>query len=121
MRRRPRRDNAGGVPELITHGVDGFAEAVGDIEAQARRVVSLLTDDALFDRMCFAARQSAVGRFATSRIIPQYERITKRYFVSDGFRLVNYNLLDRLVVIFVRDADGDRSLGRSRSLDVNSY
>ena len=34
---------------------------------------SLLTDDALFDRMCSAARDSAVGRFATSRIIPQYE------------------------------------------------
>ncbi len=67
------RPNAGGVPELVTHEVDGFAEAVGDVESQARRVVSLLTNDALFDRMCSAARDSAVGRFATSRIIPQYE------------------------------------------------
>ena len=69
----PVATNAGGVPELVTHEVDGFAEAVGDVESQARRVVSLLTDDALFDRMCSAARDSAVGRFATSRIIPQYE------------------------------------------------
>ena len=69
----PVATNAGGVPELITHEVDGFAEPVGDIEAQARRVVSLLSEDALFDRMCLAARQSAVERFATSRIIPQYE------------------------------------------------
>ena len=40
----PVATNAGGVPELITHGVDGFAEAVGDVEAQARRVVSLLNE-----------------------------------------------------------------------------
>ena len=31
----PVATNAGGVPELITHEVDGFAENVGDIEAQA--------------------------------------------------------------------------------------
>jgi L-malate glycosyltransferase len=69
----PVATNAGGVPELITHGVDGFAENVGDIEAQAGRVVSLLQDEALFARMASAAREAAVNRFATSTIIPQYE------------------------------------------------
>ncbi len=69
----PVATNAGGVPELITHGVDGFAEPVGDIQAQSQRVIGLLNDDALFDRMCQAARESAVKRFATSSIIPQYE------------------------------------------------
>ena len=69
----PVATNAGGVPELITHGVDGFAESVGDIDAQSRRVMSLLNDQALFDRMASAARQSAIHRFATSMIIPQYE------------------------------------------------
>ena len=29
----------GGLPELVTHGVDGFLEPVGDIQAQAARVV----------------------------------------------------------------------------------
>ena len=52
--------NAGGVPELITHGVDGFIEAVGDIDAQAARAVQLLTDDRLHERMAAAARQTAV-------------------------------------------------------------
>ena len=69
----PVATNAGGVPELITHGIDGFAEPVGDIQAQSQRVIGLLNDDALFDRMCRAARESAVKRFATSSIIPQYE------------------------------------------------
>jgi glycosyltransferase involved in cell wall biosynthesis len=65
---------AGGVPELVTDGVDGFLEAVGDTTAQAARVVQLLTDDALFARMCSAARRSAETRFTTSAIIPEYEK-----------------------------------------------
>lgn len=69
----PVATNAGGVPELITDGVDGFAEAVGDIDAQSKRVLSLLQDDVLFDRMAASARQAAISRFATSSIIPQYE------------------------------------------------
>ena len=43
----PVATRVGGVPELITDGEDGYLEAVGDIEAQAARVVALLTDDAL--------------------------------------------------------------------------
>jgi N-acetyl-alpha-D-glucosaminyl L-malate synthase BshA len=65
---------AGGVPELITHGVDGFIEGVGDLDAQAARAVELLTGDGLHHRMATAARHSAVSRFSTERIIPQYER-----------------------------------------------
>jgi N-acetyl-alpha-D-glucosaminyl L-malate synthase BshA len=70
----PVATNAGGIPELITHGVDGFAEPVGDVEAHSRRVVELLTDDTLHAQMSAAARRTAVERFATESIIPQYER-----------------------------------------------
>ena len=64
----------GGVPELIEHGMDGFTEAVGDVEAQCRRVVSLLTDEALHSRMSVAARDTATTRFCTNKIIPEYEK-----------------------------------------------
>jgi N-acetyl-alpha-D-glucosaminyl L-malate synthase BshA len=64
---------AGGVPELIAHEVDGFVEPVGDIAAHARRAVQLLGDRALHARMAAAARSSAVERFASTAIIPQYE------------------------------------------------
>jgi glycosyltransferase involved in cell wall biosynthesis len=64
----------GGVPELITHEVDGYLEAVGDIGAQAARVTALLTDEALHRRVAAAARQTATERFCTDRIIPLYER-----------------------------------------------
>ena len=69
----PVATNAGGLPELVTNEVDGFLEGVGDVDAQARRVLGLLSDDAMFERMGSAARHTAVQRFATSRIIPQYE------------------------------------------------
>jgi N-acetyl-alpha-D-glucosaminyl L-malate synthase BshA len=64
----------GGLPELVTHGVDGFLEPVGDIAAQAQRVIELLADPAMHARMAVAARKTAVERFASSAIIPQYEK-----------------------------------------------
>jgi N-acetyl-alpha-D-glucosaminyl L-malate synthase BshA len=70
----PVATRVGGVPELITDGVDGYLEAAGDIAAQGARVVDLLTDDELHNRMSTAARHTATGRFCTDRIIPQYER-----------------------------------------------
>lgn len=70
----PVATNVGGLPELVTHGVDGFLEAVGDVEAQAARVVELLSDEALYTRVSAAARLTAETRFSTTRIIPQYEQ-----------------------------------------------
>ena len=40
VRRAAGGTRVGGVPELITDGEDGFLEAVGDVEAQAARVVA---------------------------------------------------------------------------------
>lgn len=70
----PVATRVGGVPELITDGEDGFLEEVGDIRAQAARVVSLLTDDDLHYRMAKAGRWNAAARFCSDRIIPQYEK-----------------------------------------------
>jgi N-acetyl-alpha-D-glucosaminyl L-malate synthase BshA len=64
----------GGVPELITDGVDGFLSPVGDITAQVNRVVELLTDSTRYKSMAEAARRTAVERFATSLLIPKYEK-----------------------------------------------
>jgi N-acetyl-alpha-D-glucosaminyl L-malate synthase BshA len=66
--------NVGGVPELVTDGVDGCIEGVGEVSKLAVRAVQLLTDPGLHARMAAAARQTAVDRFSTERLIPQYER-----------------------------------------------
>jgi len=70
----PVATRVGGVPELITHGEDGFLEAVGDIAAQSARVVELLTDADLHYRMRKAGRWNASERFCSDKIIPQYEK-----------------------------------------------
>jgi N-acetyl-alpha-D-glucosaminyl L-malate synthase BshA len=63
----------GGVPDLITQGVDGYMEPVGDTDLQAKRLINLLSDEVLHDQMALAARLTALGRFCTELIIPQYE------------------------------------------------
>jgi glycosyltransferase involved in cell wall biosynthesis len=70
----PVTTRVGGLPELVTDGVDGFLEPVGDIEGQARRVIELLTDEKRHRAMAQAARRTAEERFASTMIIPQYEK-----------------------------------------------
>jgi N-acetyl-alpha-D-glucosaminyl L-malate synthase BshA len=70
----PVATRAGGVPELITDGENGFMETPGDVSAQAERAVALLTDDSLHQRITAAGRARAIEQFSTERIIPQYER-----------------------------------------------
>jgi len=70
----PVATSVGGVPELVTHGEDGFLEPPGDITAQAARVVSLLLDEKLHYRMAKSGRWKAAERFCTDKIIPEYER-----------------------------------------------
>jgi N-acetyl-alpha-D-glucosaminyl L-malate synthase BshA len=69
----PVATRVGGVPELITHEVDGYLEPKGDVEAQAARAIGLLADDSLHERVAKAARQTATKRFCTDLIIPEYE------------------------------------------------
>lgn len=70
----PVATECGGVPELITHGEDGFLAPVGDIEAQAGHVIDLFRDDALYAKMARAARHKTEEQFDTTKVIPEYER-----------------------------------------------
>ncbi len=78
----PVATRTGGVPDLITHGRDGFMEAVGDIDAQAGRLIELLTNEALLDQMSARARQTAETRFSTELVIPQYEKYYRQVLES---------------------------------------
>ncbi len=80
----PVATRTGGTPDLITPGVDGFLEEVGNYEVQAARLLQLLTDEALHHRMATAARHSAVTRFSTELIIPQYEAYYRQICESGG-------------------------------------
>ncbi len=76
----PVATRTGGVPELITDGVDGYLAPVGDTDAMAAYVVSLLTDRDRYARFSQAARRTAETRFSTSLIIPKPVRVITGLF-----------------------------------------
>jgi L-malate glycosyltransferase len=80
----PVATRAGGVPDLITDGVDGYMEHVGDIAAQTRRLVNLLSDTDLRTKLSQAARRTAEAHFSTELIIPRYEAYYKRVKEAGG-------------------------------------
>ena len=74
----PIASRVGGVPELITHGVDGFLAEVGDVASMANYAIGLLENPSLHAELSQAARQTAMKRFCSSLIIPQYEQLYHR-------------------------------------------
>ena len=65
---------AGGLPEVITDGVNGILEPPGSVEAMGRRAIELLRDQARFETV----RDAAIARaqdFSADRIVPQYEAL----------------------------------------------
>ena len=62
----------GGIPEVVTDGETGFLSEVGDIQKMAEDAVRLLADDDLRRKMGRRARDSALSRYRTDIVIPQY-------------------------------------------------
>ena len=63
----------GGIPEVVTHGLDGFLGEVGDVDAMASYAIQLGKNKDLRIQMGKAGRKSAESRFHPNLIIPQYE------------------------------------------------
>ena len=64
----------GGVPEVVTDGETGFLSNVGDVEKMAHDAAGLLANPELRSEMGKRARESAVSRYHTDKVIPQYIR-----------------------------------------------
>ena len=63
---------AGGIPEVVEQGVNGFLSAVGDVDSMAHDALTILRDRETYLRMGQAARQTALTRFHPDLIVPQY-------------------------------------------------
>jgi N-acetyl-alpha-D-glucosaminyl L-malate synthase BshA len=70
--------NAGGIPELITHGETGYLAEIGDVDQMARYTKMLLTDAALYERITQACLHRARFTFCNDVITRQYEEIYYR-------------------------------------------
>jgi N-acetyl-alpha-D-glucosaminyl L-malate synthase BshA len=65
---------AGGIPEVIDDGVTGYLADVGDVRTMTARAVSILSDQALHERMRGAAAKRALV-FASDAVVPRYEQL----------------------------------------------
>ena len=65
----------GGLPELIADGVTGYLHPVGDVEAMARSVVTVLRDDELHARLAAAARASVEKTWQRGPMVDRYEAL----------------------------------------------
>ncbi|WP_050180706.1 N-acetyl-alpha-D-glucosaminyl L-malate synthase BshA [Domibacillus robiginosus] len=67
--------DAGGIPEVIEDGVNGFVRPVGDIPAISEAAIRLLSDESLYEQMQKQAIETVRERFHSSDIVKQYEHI----------------------------------------------
>lgn len=65
----------GGMPEVITDGVEGYLVAPRDVKTMAARALDILTHPERHKQMSEAARQRALAQFCSTKIIPLYEKL----------------------------------------------
>jgi N-acetyl-alpha-D-glucosaminyl L-malate synthase BshA len=75
--------HVGGLPEVVTDGETGLLSAVGDLDKMSEDAVRLLIDKKLRRQMGRAARASAIERYSTHKIIPQYIEFYERILKSN--------------------------------------
>lgn len=74
--------SAGGVPEVITDGVDGLLAPVGDEKALYEALRTLITDNTLRDRLSQNARKSFETRFRYDQMAEQLEEVYRQAIAS---------------------------------------
>jgi N-acetyl-alpha-D-glucosaminyl L-malate synthase BshA len=72
----------GGLPEVVTDGVDGILLPVGDVDGMAAAALRLVDDDALYAKMAAAARATAETRFPRGPMVARYEALYRRVLDS---------------------------------------
>jgi L-malate glycosyltransferase len=68
----------GGLPEVVTDGVDGFLVEPRNIDKMAECSLTILTDDAVQKEMGERAREKAHANFCSNKIIAAYEEYYRR-------------------------------------------
>src|SRR5215813_8534807 len=70
--------NAGGMPEVVEHGVDGYLVEPGDVQAAARYAIEILCRSDRGREMGKTVRVNARKKFCANDVIPVYESYYKR-------------------------------------------
>ncbi len=70
--------NAGGIPELITHGETGFLAPIGQTDEMADYAIRLLSDPMMYRRFSEACVNRSKHVFCNEKIVEEYEKIYYR-------------------------------------------
>ena len=70
--------NVQGLPELVTHGVDGFMSDLGDTSDMAEHILILLQDEELQKQFSLAAREKATSLYEEQAMMSRYEEMYYR-------------------------------------------
>lgn len=73
---------AGGIPELVSHGETGFLAPIGDTVRMANYAMQLLSDPVLYHQFSEACLDRACNKFCNDYIAEQYEQIYLRVLSS---------------------------------------
>lgn len=65
--------NAGGLPEVIRDGFNGFLLPVGDVDQMAEKAYTILSNPELWSEMSRNGLATAVDEFHINRIVEEYE------------------------------------------------
>ncbi|MGD0543130.1 MAG: N-acetyl-alpha-D-glucosaminyl L-malate synthase BshA [Candidatus Acidiferrales bacterium] len=76
--------NVGGLPEVVTHGVDGYLISPHDIEAGAEYALEILTRPDRGRAMGKQARINARSKYCSNDVIPQYEAYYTKVLNASG-------------------------------------
>jgi glycosyltransferase involved in cell wall biosynthesis len=72
----------GGIPEIVTDGIEGRLVEPGDVPALAHALDRVLSDCAVRARMGRAGRAKAESAFASRLVVPQVEKIYRQLGAS---------------------------------------
>ena len=75
--------DAGGFPEFIRHGVDGFLLPPGDIDGMSRCSMEILEDEGRWRKFSEAAITQA-GQYDTALLVERYESFYRRLLDGSG-------------------------------------
>jgi N-acetyl-alpha-D-glucosaminyl L-malate synthase BshA len=76
--------NVGGLPEVVTHGIDGYLVPPRDVEAAAKYALEILTRPDRGRAMGQQARIDARRRYCSNDVIPQYEAYYQKVLNATG-------------------------------------
>ena len=73
--------NTGGTPELIQDGVTGFLYEKGNIKQLSEKIIMLMSDKELRERLGLAAKKYAYSYFTIARCVDSIEEIYKEILI----------------------------------------